>query len=77
MIKVLLFAHLQEKVGQERINIEKNHATVKEIRDYMLSTYDVGTLENVMVAVNEEYALDEDIVKDGDVVAFIPPVSGG
>lgn len=77
MIKVLLFAHLQEKVGQESISIERNHATVKEIRDEMMSAFDVGSLENVMVAVNEEYALDEDVVKSGDVVAFIPPVSGG
>ena len=77
MIKVLLFAHLQEKVGQESINIEKNHATIKEIRDYMVSNYDLGSLDNVMVAVNEEYALDGDLVKPGDVVAFIPPVSGG
>ncbi|PMC35130.1 molybdopterin converting factor subunit 1 [Bacillus sp. UMB0899] len=77
MIKVLLFAHLQEKVGQESISIDINRATVKDIREYMFSTYDLGTLENVMVAVNEEYALDEDLVKAGDVVAFIPPVSGG
>jgi len=77
MIKVLLFAHLQEKVGQESISIEKNFATVKEIRDEIMTTFDLGSLENVMVAVNEEYALDEDVVKSGDVVAFIPPVSGG
>ncbi len=77
MIKVLLFAHLQEKVGQESVNVDLTHATVKGIRDYMVSTYDLGTLENVMIAVNEEYALDDDLVKDGDVVAFIPPVSGG
>ncbi|MBU7591913.1 molybdopterin converting factor subunit 1 [Metabacillus halosaccharovorans] len=77
MIKVLLFAHLQEKVGQESISIERNQTTVKDIRDYMLSAYDIENLENVMIAVNEEYALDDDMVKAGDVVAFIPPVSGG
>ncbi|WP_026562796.1 molybdopterin converting factor subunit 1 [Bacillus sp. J37] len=77
MIKVLLFAHLQEKVGQESISIERNQTTVKDIRDYMLSAYDLENLENVMIAVNEEYALEDDMVKAGDVVAFIPPVSGG
>lgn len=30
-----------------------------------------------MAAVNEEFAGDEDVLNDGDVVAFIPPVSGG
>ncbi|MCV9887454.1 molybdopterin converting factor subunit 1 [Metabacillus halosaccharovorans] len=77
MIKVLLFAHLQEKVGQESISIERIETTVKDIRDYILSAYDIGNLENVMIAVNEEYALDDDMVKAGDVVALIPPVSGG
>jgi molybdopterin converting factor small subunit len=30
-----------------------------------------------MVAVNEEYVDTNYILKDGDVVALIPPVSGG
>ncbi|MEM5590905.1 MoaD/ThiS family protein [Niallia circulans] len=30
-----------------------------------------------MVAVNEEFAMDEDIVEENDTIAFIPPVSGG
>ena len=77
MIKVLLFAHLQEKIGKDNLVIEKNSLTVKELRDFVSQTYEVGSLENVMVAVNEEYALDEDLVQTGDTVAFIPPVSGG
>jgi molybdopterin synthase sulfur carrier subunit len=30
-----------------------------------------------MVAVNEEYAEPDDVIKSGDTVALIPPVSGG
>ena len=30
-----------------------------------------------VVAVNEEYAPEDGILMDGDVVAFIPPVAGG
>jgi molybdopterin converting factor subunit 1 len=29
------------------------------------------------VAVNEEYAPEDRLLRDGDVVAFIPPVAGG
>ncbi|WP_374049830.1 MoaD/ThiS family protein [Neobacillus sp. PS3-34] len=30
-----------------------------------------------MAAINEEFAGNEELIQDGDVVAFIPPVSGG
>ena len=30
-----------------------------------------------VVAVNEEYATEERLLDDGDIVAFIPPVAGG
>ena len=30
-----------------------------------------------VIAVNEEYAGEDRILRDGDVVAFIPPVAGG
>jgi len=34
-------------------------------------------LNSYAIAVNESYAEDEVILKEGDVVAIIPPVSGG
>ena len=30
-----------------------------------------------VVAVNEEYAPEDRVLEEGDVVAFIPPVAGG
>jgi molybdopterin synthase sulfur carrier subunit len=77
MIKVLLFAHLQEKVGQDSLQIDHSSMTVQELKDLVGSKYELGSLKHVMVAVNEEYALDQDTIQSGDVVAFIPPVSGG
>ena len=29
-----------------------------------------------MVAVNEEFVMNEEMIKAGDIVALIPPVSG-
>jgi molybdopterin synthase sulfur carrier subunit len=30
-----------------------------------------------MAAINEEFAPNEEVIQEGDVIAFIPPVSGG
>jgi len=78
MVQLLFFAQIQEKVGQKQLEVEANGKTVKEIKDVFLAKYDIASLlEDAMVAINEEYATETDLVQSGDVVAFIPPVSGG
>ena len=76
MIKILFFAQLQEEIGAS-IHYDCSQCTVRDIREYVQQLYPQVTLVAAMAAVNEQYATDEDIVKDGDVVAFLPPVSGG
>ena len=78
MIELLFFAQLQEKVGKKKIRIEADGITIKEIKATFLEEYKMDDLLNqAMVAVNEEYAREDVLVYKGDVVAFIPPVSGG
>lgn len=76
MINVLLFAGLKETAGIEKLSIERANMTVAELKKHIEAEYqlDVG---NAMVAINEEYADEQQTVHVGDVVAFIPPVSGG
>lgn len=76
MIEVLLFASLKEQIKQDNIVIEKDRLFVSELKTYLKQQYELD-VEDVMVAVNEEY-IEEDIeLTAGDKVAFIPPVSGG
>ncbi|TPV43545.1 molybdopterin converting factor subunit 1 [Bacillus dicomae] len=77
MIRVLLFAHLQEEVGRSELQIEKENITVAELKDIVATEYNVPVLAPIMVAINEEYANEDDTIQSGDVVALIPPVSGG
>jgi molybdopterin synthase sulfur carrier subunit len=77
VIQVLLFANLKDQAGSEKITIEEQQLTVKELQQILKEKYSLNNIEQVMVAINEEYSNDEDIVKSGDVVALIPPVSGG
>ncbi|WP_047986047.1 molybdopterin converting factor subunit 1 [Ornithinibacillus californiensis] len=77
MITILLFAQLQETLGKERVVIEESGITVAELKEKLKTSYNLPQLDHIMTAINEEYALPTDIVSEGDVVALIPPVSGG
>lgn len=77
MIKVFYFARLRELTGKAEEMIEKNSMTVAQLLDWAEEEYPGFGKDMIHVAVNEEYALSEDVIQSGDVCAFIPPVSGG
>ncbi|KMY54259.1 molybdenum cofactor biosynthesis protein MoaD [Bacillus sp. FJAT-27231] len=76
MINVLCFAHLKEQVGQEQLELAHDELTVKELLQELHEQHSIDT-DSLIVAVNEEYADVDDVIKSGDTVALIPPVSGG
>lgn len=78
-IKTLFFGITTDLVGasQLQIDVEKN-TTIGVFKNLLKN--DFSQLENInsyAIAVNEEYASDEIVLKESDVVAVIPPVSGG
>lgn len=77
MIEVLLFAHLQEEVSKPALQIDCENITVAELKKVLIKKYNVVISNEIMVAINEEYANENDIIQTGDTVAMIPPVSGG
>ena len=77
MIKVSYFARLRELTGKPEETIERESMTVRELLDWAETKYPGFGKDTVHVAVNEEYALKEDVIHSGDICAFIPPVSGG
>lgn len=77
MIRILLFAHLQEAIGESELSVELSDYSVGRIKDWMEKQYPQLSLQKMMTAVNEEFATDDMIVRDGDTLAFIPPISGG
>jgi sulfur-carrier protein len=77
MVKILLFADLRDKFGSGELEMEAEGKTVKELKALLGNLNSHISLDSVMVAVNEEFTGDESIIKKGDLVALIPPVSGG
>ncbi|GEL06773.1 molybdopterin converting factor subunit 1 [Salisediminibacterium halotolerans] len=78
MIKVLLFAELEEKAGQREIEYDMEEVSVKELRNKVQEDFpNITGMERAMAALNEEYAGEDTPVHKDDLLAFIPPVSGG
>lgn len=76
MIKVLCFASLKEQLGKDEFILDHESLTVNELFQVLEAKYNFQN-DSIMVAINEEYAVSDDRIVSGDVVALIPPVSGG
>lgn len=77
MNKILFFAHLRDAVGKEVIRLDAAGKTVAELKAEITQSYQLANMDTVMTAINEEFATDEEVIQPEDVIAFIPPVSGG
>ena len=76
-INVLLFASLRERFGKGALELDLITANSVGGLWHQLSG-DHGRLpQRVLCAVNQEFADHEVMLRDGDEVAFFPPVTGG
>ncbi|MCZ6566124.1 MAG: molybdopterin converting factor subunit 1 [Gammaproteobacteria bacterium] len=75
-VNVKYFASLRETIGRSSDQITvAGTMTVEEI--WQQATNDLDRPERLLAAINQEYASFTQEVKDGDEVAFFPPVTGG
>lgn len=74
-ITVKYFASLREQLGKnEEVLSFDDTLSVLDIWENISAK---TAADNVLMAVNMEYAQPDTLVKDGDEVAFFPPVTGG
>lgn len=81
-VSVLYFAVLRDLAGvaEEQVPLPSaSSAPVSELLRALEHAHEGlrGRLESVRVAVNEEFAPVSTLLVGGEVVALIPPVSGG
>lgn len=75
-IKVRYFASLGERLGRSESDLDFTQAlTVRDV--WCKDTREETIPDNLLAAVNMDYAALDDLVHDGDEVAFFPPVTGG
>lgn len=78
MVKIKCFGVAKEIVDNEILQLERPVTTVHELRTEVMNSYpDFSTIKGFMIAVNQEYATEDQLLVEGDEIAIIPPVSGG
>jgi len=77
-MKVLYFAELKEilNVQSEEMNIN-SEITVETFKQTLIEQYPQIAEKQFQIAVNEEFVPSDAIIQQNDIVALIPPVSGG
>jgi molybdopterin converting factor subunit 1 len=78
-VDVLLFASLKDEVGP-RFGVDvAEGSTVADLRRVLEAAHPAFARfgRRALVAVNEAYATDRELLHPGDVVAVLPPVAGG
>ncbi len=74
---VRYFAALREHLGREQETVDLEAAeTVRLLYARLVPDRGGGRLP-VLFAVNHRYALPDQVLADGDEVAFLPPLGGG
>ena len=74
-VKVKFFASMRDSMGRADDKIEL--AAGATVADVWGAVSKEPLPENTLIAVNMEYTSLQEALKDGDEVAFFPPVTGG
>jgi molybdopterin synthase sulfur carrier subunit len=75
VLKVLLFASLRERAGWAELSLPLTPgvSTAREVWNHL----DLGPLEGISIAVNQELVGANQRLQAGDELAFLPPFTGG
>lgn len=78
-LQILLFGISTDLVGATSINVSLPlNSSVLNLKNRIKEEYPkLSEINSYAIAVNESYASNETFLKENDVVAIIPPVSGG
>jgi MoaE-MoaD fusion protein len=79
-VRVLFFGAARDAAGQEELDLSlSSQANVASAFAQLLADYPALARfgNSLLLAVNQEYALPDRKISDGDELAMLPPVSGG
>ena len=72
------FGVAREILGGKETTVDMEGQTVASLRNELIMKYPgLSGLRSLLVAVNNVYADDHQLLSESDEIAIIPPVSGG
>jgi MoaE-MoaD fusion protein len=74
-VTVRLFAMLRERAGASEVTLELPDGA--RVSDALAELRDIAEGLPLVMAVNREYAAEDQVLDPGDELALVPPVSGG
>ena len=79
-VRLLFFAVLRDIAGTDERELSLSEGTTaSDVWESLRRSYAklAEYAQPPMIAINESYALPDAVLRDGDELAFIPPVAGG
>lgn len=79
-VRVLFFATLKDRAGLQETQLDLPEGVrVRQVRELLGERYPAlaEALPSALVAVNREFAFDDDLIPPDAEIALFPPVSGG
>jgi len=84
MIQIRYFARYREMLGceQEDFDLSEPALTVETLMSFLAARDDPWSdvfngQQRILTAINQDMVDRDAVIKDGDEVAFFPPVTGG
>jgi molybdopterin converting factor subunit 1 len=73
------FGIAREIIGQRELTLDlPTSATIKDVKAHLGQHYPrLEALNSLFIAINLEYAAEEQVIQENDEIALIPPVAGG
>ncbi len=77
-VNVLFFASLREATNTRELSLSlAEPLSTRALAEQLERDFAGLSLSGSLCAINEQYATPDDVLSEGDTVAFFPPVSGG
>lgn len=75
-IEILFFGQLSELTGCSYIKMD-NPGYISTLKELLFSQYPGLEKSKYFIALNNKMVLENSIIPDNSVIAFMPPFSGG